>query len=873
MSPSINPGTVGATSYVVADSKGVVAALRLDVGTTPPFPAFTLRWSAATPGLEVILQRGAATVTLPVTDGDTLNDTTTVPTRRIVAGVTAVGAELVLDCTIRATAAAAVAEAWTVRALAASPQDWQVVQDDNAPADPTVTRIMGDPAAGFTVAAATLVVTGPTSATVREKDAVTLNAVPPFGTAAAPTVVPFPGPGIPGPVVSVRWTKIGASVPTTAFPSCSASPTKSFTAPAVYGARSMDVVEEVWFEAGCGGAPGFLHSTSTPRTLTVEPRPQHLALVLDRSGSMIGSRWDTAVTAARILTDLFVAVRAGVNGADRVELVVFEDPSGSWHAGPDPVIGPVLPLSDLGSARAAVCGTDFGSPGSWTPIGDGLIRAMDDLATLGTADDPRFTVLLLTDGRENSGAVVVDPNTPVPAGIARFATARQTGLARAAVNSRLALYTVGLGQTVQEDVLDALAVGGRGVFRHVLDVGQLGDALAQMVSLARDAHRVVPEPAGPNPERTALLDPGVSRLAIAVEWADAADTLELAWRRQDVAGAFAPLDVAVQQCPTHGFATVDVAEQFFGGDELAVPGTEWRITHRSGGAAVAIPDADLLVFVDLVLAADVVFDRDHYSTGQPMVLTCRLRFGDEAVTGARVVVELARPGESLGTFLARNGADYRPGQPAATDPQDPKGQMLVDLLRRLDLEGLPVVRPQQIFDDGTDELFDDAAHRPGPDGLGDYANRYGTVDREGTYTWRFQVLGFLPDGSAFSRVLTVSKWVGVLVHAPASQVDVAIRPGQGTDVVRVTVHPQDRRGELLGPFRPADVVFRAASCPFRPAGDEEVVDGVAYPVKGGTIVSQYDGGYRRELLCPAGEPGSVTVTVQGRDLPVVRWGQ
>jgi hypothetical protein len=157
--------------------------------------------------------------------------------------------------------------------------------------------------------------------------------------------------------------------------------------------------------------------------------------------------------------------------------------------------------------------------------------------------------------------------------------------------------------------------------------------------------------------------------------------------------------------------------------------------------------------------------------------------------------------------------------------------------------------------------------------VGDYANRYSAVDREGSYTWRFQVAGTLPDGSAFSRVLTVSRWVGIRVDPRASKVGVAIEPGDGVDVVRVTVYPQDRDGELLGPFRPDDVVFRAASCPFRPAGDEEVVDGVAYPVRGGTIVSQYDGGYRRELLCPSGEPGRVTITVKGRDLPVVRWPQ
>jgi hypothetical protein len=202
--------------------------------------------------------------------------------------------------------------------------------------------------------------------------------------------------------------------------------------------------------------------------------------------------------------------------------------------------------------------------------------------------------------------------------------------------------------------------------------------------------------------------------------------------------------------------------------------------------------------------------------------------------------------------------------------------MLADLLRRLDRKGLPVVVPQQIFDDGTDELFDDAAHHPAPDPEGDYVNRYGGADLEGTYTWRFQVFGNLPDGSAFSRVLTVSRWVTLQVDRDASKVDVAIEPGAGTDLVRVTVFPQDDRGELLGPFRPADVVFTGASCPFRPArgeGEEKADDGVVYPVRNGTIVSRYDGGYRRELLCPSGAPGRVTVLVQGRALPLVTWGQ
>jgi len=70
----------------------------------------------------------------------------------------------------------------------------------------------------------------------------------------------------------------------------------------------------------------------------------------------------------------------------------------------------------------------------------------------------------------------------------------------------------------------------------------------------------------------------------------------------------------VQTCPQQGFVTVDVASLF--GGAASVPPTTWRLTHESGGVPQAIPDSDVMLFVDLHATGDVVFDRPFCGTGE-----------------------------------------------------------------------------------------------------------------------------------------------------------------------------------------------------------------------------------------------------------------
>ncbi|WP_432949928.1 vWA domain-containing protein [Kribbella sp. CA-253562] len=863
--PSISPAVLGSAVYTVTDSRGLVADLRLDVVPTSPYAGFQVRFPAAAAGVTATLRRGGVDLDLPVTDGTySFPAIFTGPSRRIDVIVSTNGPETVLDCEIRATPTAVADEVWSVRARADDPQTWQFTQVNDIGGDPTITRLLCDPVSGFTISAPTL-----SGGAVREKDTVTLTAAAATGTAAAPTYVGT------APTASYRWTKTGF-VPITAFPACSASQTMTFAAPGVYGARTIGIAQEVWFETGCGTV-GFLNASAPAQNLTIAPRPQHLALVLDRSGSMAaGSRWQHATTAAQVMANLFIAMRSGVEPADRITELVFEDATCSWHALPiSPQITPVLPLSNLAAADGLVCGTNFGSPGACTPIGDGLIKAIDDLGALGVADNPHFTIVLLTDGYENSGTVVVDPNTVVPAAVQRYQVARQAGIVRQNVNSRLSLYTIGVGATVQQDVLDALATQAGGSYRLVAGVDEVEvvTAMTAMASMSQAAETREPDPFAANSPRVVKIESGVNRLAVAVLGTAEGDVIELA-RRPAGSGSFTPVAATVKKCGSHDFVWVDVAK-LFGGDETAVPALDWQITRRSGGTVQSIADEHLLVFVDLFVRTDVVFDRDHYDTGDPIVLTARLRAGDQPVTGASVTVELARPGESLGTYLATNSGNYKPGRPQRPDPHSPKAQMLAHLLHTHDLPDLPIVTPSGFFQDGSDLLYDDGAHDDGQADDGNYANRYLDTDKEGTYTWRVTIEASLPDGSDIRRVLTLSRWVGISV-APQNSPILTAAPIKFETVLRtaVTVVPADAKKELLGPFRAGDVRFAVRDGNFQTGEAQPNPDGVEYPrTDGGVLLSRYDGGYTRIVECPIGGSATVTVTVKGIELPPVVVGE
>jgi hypothetical protein len=859
--PAISPASVGAATYTITGSKGAVADLSLAFSGTGDTKDFEIRYPHGLAGAAVTLVKGVATLAL--LPGPIVNHTATFAGRQINASVTQVGSDDVLSGTITVVSGGAVTDAWTLRLGATAATTWQVIQGENDPAFPTIVRVMCDPVASFTIA----------PSPVKEGQTVTLTADLGTGTGAAPTVVK--APAAPSPQVRYNWTYSG-TIAVPAFPDCNGQ-VKSFTAPFVYGPTTMNLGLQVWFDGGCPSPVGDLTTTSPTQALSVQSRTHHLAVVLDRSGSMTGQRWDNAKTAGRMLAHLFGVLRGNVNPADRMTEIVFEDNACTFHAAPmSGLIAPVLPLSGTAAAEAAICATAFGPAGSCTPIGDGLIKAMDNLATLGVTDDPRFTVVLLTDGYENAGTVNINPSTPVPAGVSTFTTARTTGTDRAAVNARMSLFAVGLGGSVDEQALDALALSGAaGIYRHITDVGALQAALTSMVAFAAGAEQPQIDPLDPaNQARTISTEPKVSRLAIAVEWPSGTLSPLLQLERFNPGtSAWDTVAFPPRYCETHGVIGVNIAALEGGSDN--VPAIDWRVTHTVNGTATQIQDGDILAFVDLFVRAELSFDKEQYKSGDTMILTIRIRAGDQPVTDAHIVAELARPGESLGTFLAKHGTEYKPAQPSGPDPLSPKAAMIAQLLQQQEMEQLPILTPQGIFADGTDELFDDGAHEDGDKDDGDYANRFTNVDADGTYTWRFAVDGKLADGSTFTRLITVSKWVGVHVDPASSPVTGALLgSGDGLTQTLVSVRPASATGLFLGPFQAADVVIAADGCRFEPQPLGQAANGIVYKARnGGTITSHYDGTYSRMLVCKDGESATVSVVVGDEKLTPVQVGK
>lgn len=843
MAASISPTSAGSTNpYTITASKGVIADLSLDFGTNNP-SSLVVKYPTGTTATIVVTGPSSTPHTVSaVADGTTITD----GNREILVSKASAAGTDTVQCDITATAGLAV-DTWHVQISASSAVTWTFQQPDGG-----VKRIMCDPATGITLSSPDppAPTTGPV--TVREQQKITMTGPNPI---PASTVV-----GSPSPTVYCRW-RVESAPPMVDFPDCGTvvgAPTKSVVMPGVYANTPFTLVQEVWFDAACPGPtdppPGFLNST-TQETVTIKTAPQRVMLVLDRSGSMWGQRWDNAVAGSQIMIDLIAAVRApAADVGDKVGVRIFEDPSCGWGAkAPLPVNGNIG-LSAPAAAATLTEGPpphDFGSPGTCTPIGDGLLAAMDDLLALGVGDEPRFTIILLTDGYENSGATKVDPNITNQVSLT-FDTAK-TMNGRSDVASRMTLYAVGLGTWVQDSTLNQLPWPTYPFpsppvlkYRNVTDVAELAGAIGQMASFAMEARSSAaiaggPSPADPTPPgapgtmRYFSTETGVRILAVAVLWPDDGNpkSMTLSYRAHETATGYTNSGATPKKFPTHGFLSVDLTT-------LPAGAKDWRVEWYESGVVQKLDDAHLLIYKDLDTLADARFDKLVYRTGDQMHVEVRARTGADVVSGLEVIVELARPGQSLGTYLVENGTGWQPGQPQGPDPLPDKASMLGYATRRGEgRANLSILTPSGFFVDSTNQLWEDTD----PAGAGNYRNTYANVDVEGTYTFRFYVHGTLADGSDFTQVMTHSVWCGVLPDPGVSSVATTTLAG---NQLQVSVTPRDAGGQYLGPFWANSIDFQTTSGTWV-----------------GPVVDHYDGSYSRVLQLEKGIAPTVTPVVDG----------
>jgi Ca-activated chloride channel family protein len=157
--------------------------------------------------------------------------------------------------------------------------------------------------------------------------------------------------------------------------------------------------------------------------------PLHLALVLDRSGSMAGPKLETAKRAAAFLVHR-------LRSDDQVSIVAYDDEVTLVHG-----LAPVGVDHRLieASILAILAGGQTNLSGGW-------LKGVEQLRGIGGGSGPR-KVLLLSDGLANVGVTSAE---------------QLTKLTRTAADDGIGTTTIGFGDGFDEDLMTAMANEGGG---------------------------------------------------------------------------------------------------------------------------------------------------------------------------------------------------------------------------------------------------------------------------------------------------------------------------------------------------------------------------------------------------------------------------
>lgn len=184
-------------------------------------------------------------------------------------------------------------------------------------------------------------------------------------------------------------------------------------------------------------ADGENFTNYLPRTYL---NPLDVMLLIDRSGSM-GSegKMDAAKNAAKMFVDL-------MRTRDKIGVVDFDDVASLTRS-----------LTQIDADRTVITDTkeaiDGLFPRNYTSIGGALLEGHQELNAKG-ADDPVRTMILLSDGLENSSPYVRDVLSDI-------------------VDDQIVVHTVGLGSNADQDLLHTIAKQTGGEYRFSPSAKQL----------------------------------------------------------------------------------------------------------------------------------------------------------------------------------------------------------------------------------------------------------------------------------------------------------------------------------------------------------------------------------------------------------------
>lgn len=245
-----------------------------------------------------------------------------------------------------------------------------------------------------------------------------------------------------------------------------------------------------------------------------------------------------------------------------------------------------------------------------------------------------------------------------------------------------------------------------------------------------------------------------------------------------------------------------------------------HMTHSTmyGGPKVETYNFDVITRSGLEL--EVKFDKNHYQTGDRVVISAHLTENGRSLLGQEVIVQVQRPGEAMGNWHANNPVAAEKIEAAfaeafgAVTTEAPsmayKKQYYltnvagVTLPSRVNVHtgsGIPML------DDGQngDLKAQDAIYTAALEGM---------ATKPGTYYFMVVATGKTSNGNSFrrERLIHINIQTNVDVTLQFTQVSIeAVAGGEkGLSRFRVYVQPQDAMGNLLGPGFASLVAIRSS---------------------------------------------------------------
>ena len=521
------------------------------------------------------------------------------------------------------------------------------------------------------------------------------------------------------------------------------------------------------------------------RLTTTEPLD--VMLCIDRTGSMSADRIAAAIASGQEFFDL---IPTGTN--HRAGLVSY---AVACHLPHETALDDKVTVDvDMGAVTDALKTTAQGLIGAMTAngctsIGAGLTKAMQRIVDNG---EPlhRKVIVLLSDGKENRPPYVSEI------------------LPR--LRKEYRVHAVGLGGSINAALMQQIADDTHGQFLHTLDPDEVTPLYREIMALETDEEVVGHEngliPAGEEEE-----EKGAQMKRFPIVNSDSRATFTVGWKNPDVSldvELVTPKGEAITPAKAKYSSTISYVKR----DTHVIytmqrPAREsdwegeWSLrVRRASGSAEAAETYTASVLVRTSLRQILLWDKVKYFTKDLIRLKVQVIDKQYVLKNSvKMAVHTMTPVKGYGSTLASmpKKALLRPTEDAVEGSLSALDRLSEEEWQALYIksEEASEISFKMVSEDGLELSATPIFTTPH---VAKLSKRFRPL-KDGIYTYRVKVEGRTASGARYTRVRSVSKYVGAKVDAKISTVVLKQVKPQEPKVMKLTFTPKDLHGNLVGP--------------------------------------------------------------------------